>query len=86
MSTNVLTIEELAAIITKCAGVDVEPGALAAEPLTSFADLDVDSLGVLGVVAEIERRYSVALGGDAEECETPRELVALVNEQLSSAV
>jgi minimal PKS acyl carrier protein len=85
MPTNALTTRELAEVITRCAGVAVNASTLGSRPLTSFEDLEVDSLGVLGVVAELERRYDVTLGTEAEQCATPRELLAMVNEQLAQA-
>jgi minimal PKS acyl carrier protein len=85
MPTKPPTIGELAEVITQCTGVAVDAAALASHPLTSFEDLEVDSLGVLGVVAELERRHGVILGADAEQCGTPYELLALVNEQLTRA-
>uniref|UniRef100_UPI0028DCAF2D phosphopantetheine-binding protein n=1 Tax=Streptomyces stackebrandtii TaxID=3051177 RepID=UPI0028DCAF2D len=44
--------------------------------------LDLDSLGLLGIVGEVENRYGVALPTDAERCKTPAEFLGLVNSAL----
>ncbi|QXJ21829.1 acyl carrier protein [Actinomadura graeca] len=74
-----LTYEELAEIVARCTGVTVEPAALE-PPTVRFEELDVDSLGVLSIVAELERRHRLVLGPDAEDTTTPRELLNLVND------
>jgi minimal PKS acyl carrier protein len=86
MLTRPLTVEALATLITESTGVPVDPVALASEPASRFEDLGVESLGMLGVVVKIENSYGVRLGTDAERCQTPDELVAMVNEQLNQVV
>jgi aromatase len=82
MSTTVLSLDELAATISTCAGVPVDSSRLTQAPDTSFSDLGVDSLALLGVISQLELR-GVKLEG-AEDCETPQELLGLVNNLASS--
>lgn len=79
MTVQRLTLEELAPLLATCCGASVTGEELAAAPATTFAELDVDSLGRIGLAAELSRRGGVALGQEAEECKTPYELVALFN-------
>ncbi|MEY9836984.1 acyl carrier protein [Streptomyces sp. 846.5] len=84
MSDPLLSYEVLAGVIAQCAGAQVEAVVLSSEKPT-FDHLDVDSLGVLGIVAELERLLGVRLGTDAEQCESPGELRDLVNSRHGSA-
>ncbi len=86
MSDGPLTFDELASIITERAGIPVDGEELASDPAQSFADLNVDSLGLLGIVAELERRYGIPLGPEAEQCASPHELLNFVNAQITSGV
>jgi minimal PKS acyl carrier protein len=79
MAEPLLTCEELAEIVTRSTGVTVEPAALESAAVR-FEDIDVDSLGVLSIVAELEKRHQRDLGPDAEASQTPRELLDLVND------
>ncbi|MEU4834406.1 acyl carrier protein [Streptosporangium sp. NPDC023615] len=78
MTRIMLTYEELAEIVSKSAGVRVAPETLESDSVR-FEDIEVDSLGLLSIVAELERRYRLELGVEAESSETPRELVDMVN-------
>ncbi|MGI5282706.1 phosphopantetheine-binding protein [Nonomuraea polychroma] len=78
MTKLMLTYEELAEIMSKSAGVTVAPAALESDTVR-FEDIDVDSLGLLSIVAELERRYRLQLGVEAESSQTPRELLDMVN-------
>ena len=78
-----LNHDELADVITRCAGSPTDGVALRANP--TFADIGVDSLGLLGVVAELERTFGVQFGADAETCASPAELLDIANAQLRSA-
>lgn len=80
-SEGPLTYEELVPLIERCTGVRVTAEQLAA-PDTEFVALGVDSLGLLGVVAELERRYAVPLGTDVEQAPSAPELIAAVNREL----
>lgn len=81
-----VTYDELAQVMETCAGVSVDAAVLAAEPDVPFSDIGLDSLGVIGVIAELENRYAAPIGGDADSCRTPRQLITLVNSQLTSGV
>ncbi|MFE0646504.1 acyl carrier protein [Streptomyces sp. NPDC058877] len=83
MITQELTFGELAALMKHSAGVTVDPARLEQDPDTPFNGLGVDSLGLLGIVGELENRHGVSLPNDAERCKTPAEFVALVNNALA---
>lgn len=78
MAVPRLTYEALAEIVGGSVGVTVAPATLGTDSVR-FSDVGVDSLGVLSIVAELERRFRLTLGADAESCETPKELVDLIN-------
>lgn len=82
--STVLSHEELAEVITRCAGAPTDAAALRTEHPT-FHDLGVDSLGLLGIVAELEQILGIQLGPDAERCSSPDELLATTNTLLRSA-
>lgn len=50
-----LTLEELAALMKK-AGITVDPTELASRPHSAFDEYGLDSLGLLGIVGELENR------------------------------
>ncbi|MEU9375376.1 acyl carrier protein [Streptomyces sp. NPDC048255] len=77
-----LTIEELAALMKKGAGVNVDPVDMASRPDSAFEEWGLDSLGLLGIVGELENRHGRALPADADQCKTPREFLSLVNDTL----
>ncbi|GAA3367299.1 acyl carrier protein [Streptomyces sannanensis] len=77
-----LTVQELAALMKHAAGVTVDANDLERRPDSAFNDLGLDSLGLLGIVGELENRHGRALPPDAERCKTPREFLALVNTTL----
>ncbi|MEU9254098.1 acyl carrier protein [Streptomyces sp. NPDC048270] len=77
-----LTMDELAALMHKGAGVTVDPAAMAARPDADFAEWGLDSLGLLGIVGELENRGGRPLPPDAERCRSPREFLDLVNSTL----
>ncbi|KDN73574.1 Curamycin polyketide synthase acyl carrier protein [Streptomyces olindensis] len=81
MSSEV-TLEELAALMKKAAGVTVDPHDLEARVDTPFAEFGLDSLGLLGIVGELENRKGRALPTDAEKCKSPRDFLGLVNSTL----
>ncbi|MGW0364496.1 acyl carrier protein [Streptomyces sp. NPDC002990] len=76
-----LTMEELAALM-KSAGISVDPAEMASRPESAFEDYGLDSLGLLGIVGELENRRGRALPADADRCKTPREFLDLVNNSL----
>jgi minimal PKS acyl carrier protein len=74
-----ITLEELSELMKKAAGVTVDPEELEQQYDTTFDVLGIDSLGLLGVVGELEKRYGTALPPDAERCKTPRQFLDMVN-------
>jgi minimal PKS acyl carrier protein len=86
MTTEVtqLTFEELAALMKKAAGVTVDPQDLERRADSPFADFGLDSLGLLGIVGELENRHGRALPTDAERCKSPRAFLNLVNSALTT--
>ncbi|WP_149828766.1 acyl carrier protein [Streptomyces tailanensis] len=74
-----VTVEELATLMKKGAGVTVDPHDLEARVDTTFAEFGLDSLGLLGIVGELENRYGRSLPTDAERCKSPRAFLDLVN-------
>ncbi|MFD3808023.1 phosphopantetheine-binding protein [Streptomyces sp. NPDC058611] len=77
-----LTIEELAVLMKKGAGVTVDPVAMASRPDSGFDEWGLDSLGLLGIVGELENRHRRPLPPDADRCKSPREFIELVNNSL----
>lgn len=76
------TVEELAELMKKAAGVTVAPKELEKRYDSGFDDLGIDSLGLLGIVGELENRHGTPMPPDAERCKTPREFLDLVNSTL----
>ncbi|MFJ8593392.1 acyl carrier protein [Streptomyces sp. NPDC093598] len=79
--TDRITVEELAELMKKCAGATVSPEELRREG-TVFEALGVDSLGLLGIVGELENRYGTPMPPDAERSKTPGQFLDLVNSAL----
>ncbi|MDF3300398.1 acyl carrier protein [Streptomyces tropicalis] len=77
-----ITVEELSELMKKTAGITVSPQELRDRPDTAFEEFGIDSLGLLGIVGELENRHGTAMPVDAERCKTPREFLALVNSSL----
>jgi minimal PKS acyl carrier protein len=77
-----ITVEELAELMKKSAGITVAPDALEQQPDVGFDALGIDSLGLLGIVGELENRYGTPMPPDAERCKTPRQFLDLVNSAL----
>ncbi|MER6049310.1 acyl carrier protein [Streptomyces sp. BHT-5-2] len=74
-----LTLDELAALMKSTAGLTVDPTEMADRPEATFAEYGLDSLGLLGIVGELENRYGRTLPPDAERAKTPRDFLDLVN-------
>jgi minimal PKS acyl carrier protein len=81
MSTQV-TVEELSDLMKKAAGVTVSPRELEQRSGSGFDTFGVDSLGLLGIVGELENVHGVPMPPDAERCKTPRQFLDLVNSTL----
>jgi minimal PKS acyl carrier protein len=81
-----VTFDELAELMNARAGLSVDPQEMKNRPDATFADFELDSLGLLGIVAELEKRYGQPIGADAEGCKTPRAFLDTVNGTLAAAV
>ncbi|MEY9994325.1 minimal PKS acyl carrier protein [Streptomyces sp. V4I8] len=86
MTTDVtqVTVEDLAALMKTAAGVTVDPQELERRVDTPFGEFGLDSLGLLGIVGELENRHGQALPTDAERCKSPRAFLDLVNGALTT--
>ncbi|MEN3586420.1 phosphopantetheine-binding protein [Streptomyces sp. ZYX-F-203] len=86
MSTEVtrLTVEDLAELMKKSAGVVVDPQELARREAAPFGEFGLDSLGLLGIVGELENKHGRPLPTDAERCRTPRDFLDMVNGALTT--
>ncbi|WP_406258822.1 acyl carrier protein [Streptomyces nigra] len=86
MTTQVtqVTFKELATLMRQAAGVTVDPHDLEGRADTPFAEFGLDSLGLLGIVGELENRHGRALPTDAERCKSPRAFLDLVNGSLAT--
>jgi minimal PKS acyl carrier protein len=81
-----ITYEELAELMRSCAGVTAEPAVMSERPGSTFAEFGLDSLGLLGIVSELERRYRTPLGTDLDQAKTPLDFLDIANTQLTSGV
>ncbi|WP_432191396.1 acyl carrier protein [Streptomyces sp. bgisy027] len=81
---NQVTFADLAALMKKGAGVTVDPHELQSRADAPFAEFGLDSLGLLGIVGELENRHGRALPTDAERCKSPRAFLDLVNGALTT--
>ncbi|MFJ5999001.1 acyl carrier protein [Streptomyces sp. NPDC092370] len=79
--TDRITVEELAELMKKCAGANVTAEELRRDG-SAFESMGVDSLGLLGIVGELENRYGTPMPTDAERSKTPRQFLDLVNSAL----
>ncbi|WP_105975307.1 acyl carrier protein [Streptomyces geranii] len=84
MITTAVTYDELADLIKRGAGVSVDPRELERASDTPFGILGLDSLGMLGIVGELENQYGTSLPPDTERCRTPQEFLDLVNSTLKA--
>ncbi|WP_081239926.1 acyl carrier protein [Streptomyces viridosporus] len=84
MITTEMTFGELAALMKKAAGITVDPQELEQASDSPFDSFGLDSLGLLGIVGELENRHGRSLPPDSERCRTPREFLDLVNSTLTA--
>ncbi|MFF0012606.1 acyl carrier protein [Streptomyces sp. NPDC005374] len=77
-----ITVEELAELMKKAAGVTVAPAELQQRYDSGFDTFGIDSLGLLGIVGELENRYDASMPPDAEKSGSPRQFLELVNSAL----
>jgi minimal PKS acyl carrier protein len=80
--TPQVTAKELAELMKKAAGVHVDPDELEQRTDSGFDTFGLDSLGLLGIVGELENRHGMPMPPDAERCKTPRQFLELVNSTL----
>lgn len=78
-----VTIEELAALMKRTAGVSVDPLVLEQQSDSGWDTFGLDSLGLLGIVAELEKRHGRGLPEQMERCKTPADFLAAVNDVLA---
>ncbi|MEF9902233.1 acyl carrier protein [Streptomyces sp. P9-A2] len=84
MITTEVTVDELAVLMKKAAGITVDPQELKQSAESPFDSFGLDSLGLLGIVGELENRYGLSLPPDSERCKSPREFLNLVNSTLKA--
>jgi minimal PKS acyl carrier protein len=77
-----ITVEELAELMKKAAGITVAPEELEQRRDSGFDTFGLDSLGLLGIVGELENRYGTPMPPDAEKSRSPRQFLELVNSTL----
>ncbi|MEV6790800.1 acyl carrier protein [Streptomyces sp. NPDC051320] len=80
--TPELDYQELALLMKKSAGITVDPDELENRTQAKFSDFGLDSLGLLGIVGELENRHGRALPPDADKCKSPAEFIDMVNDAL----
>jgi len=73
-----LTYPELSDLLKGRAGIRVDPLDLE-RPGATFEEFGVDSLGLLGVVGDLENRYGIQVASGAESCKSPAEFLDTVN-------
>jgi minimal PKS acyl carrier protein len=77
-----ITVEELAELMKKSAGITVAAEDLQRQYDIGFDALGIDSLGLLGIVGELENRYGTPMPQDSERSKTPRQFLDQVNSAL----
>jgi act minimal PKS acyl carrier protein len=81
------TEDDLTAIIRGCAGMDTSGDLSGADLQVTYSDLGYDSLAVLEIQAEIQRRFGVLVGDDAlDVMPTPAATVSYVNTLLRAGI
>jgi acyl carrier protein len=78
-----VTLVELTEILSSSAGVKITPDQVAES--TTFNELGVDSLALLGAIPILERTRQIVLPVDAENIETVGEFLDLVNDTVQGA-
>ena len=77
------TLAELTDILSSSAGTPITPDQVAEN--TTFQELGVDSLALLGAIPILERTRQILLPSDAENIETVSEFLELVNNAVRGA-
>jgi minimal PKS acyl carrier protein len=78
-----VTLVELTDILSSSAGVKITPDQVVES--TTFNELGVDSLALLGAIPILERTRQIVLPVDAENIETVSEFLDLVNDTVQGA-
>ena len=78
-----VTLVELTDILSSSAGLKIMPDQVAES--TTFKELGVDSLALLGAIPILERTRQIVLPVDAENIETVKEFLDLVNDTIQGA-
>ncbi|WP_034260576.1 acyl carrier protein [Actinospica robiniae] len=79
-----MTYEDLASLMKSRAGTPVAPEDLADRPESAFGEFGLDSLGLLGVISELENRYGCSIDGEPSAHKSPGALLALVNDRITA--
>ncbi|MCX5214236.1 acyl carrier protein [Kitasatospora sp. NBC_00240] len=82
--SNALTHTELASLIKNRAGITVDPQDMEMRPEATFEEFGIDSLGLLGIVGELENRHATRITAGAEMSRTPAEFIDVVNSSLAA--
>ncbi|MFI6444648.1 acyl carrier protein [Kitasatospora sp. NPDC050543] len=82
--SNALTYAELASLIKNRAGIAVDPADMEHRPDATFEEYGIDSLGLLGIVGELENRHGTRITAGAEMSRTPLEFLDVVNASLAA--
>jgi len=83
VTNSPVTYEELASLMKSRAGTPVEPDELALRCDATFEEFGLDSLGLLGIISELENRYGCSIDSKPEAHTTPSALLELVNSTIS---
>jgi acyl carrier protein len=78
-----VTLDEFSELLSSSAGVRIMPGLVGED--TTFKELGVDSLALLGVIPVLERNRQIRIPVDAENIETVSEFLDLVNDIVRKA-
>jgi len=78
-----VTLAELTDILSSSAGARITPEQVTIS--TTFRELGVDSLALLGAIPILERTRQIVLPVDAENIETVSEFLDLINDTVREA-
>jgi acyl carrier protein len=78
-----VTLAEFTEILSSSAGVRIAPDLV--DERTTFEELGVDSLALLGVIPVLERTRQILLPNDAENIATICDFLKLVNSTMRKA-
>lgn len=78
-----VTLAELTDILSSSAGAPITPAQVSAS--TTFKEIGVDSLALLGAISILERTRQISLPADSENIETVSEFLDLVNDTARKA-